>query len=146
MDFCADDSTVHSSYKQLNTVQDDLQVGSGNLKDCCFKNDMRIHLKKISVTTIVSRQALTKIDSLNILLDNELMQIDAVCLNVSRRITLLKLLSKYVDQKSLNNITTAIFYLYLITDVLSGVDAQLLAQIALLNYRKELQELNSMLI
>ena len=68
------------------------------------------------------------------------------CLNVSRRITLLKLLSKYVDQKSLNNITTAIFYLYLITDVLSGVDAQLLAQIALLNYRKELQELNSMLI
>ena len=35
---------------------------------------------------------------------------------------------------------------YLITDVLSGVDAQLLTQIALLNYRKELQELNSMLI
>ena len=31
-------------------------------------------------------------------------------------------------------------------DVLSGVDAQLLTQIALLNYRKELQELNSMLI
>ena len=28
-------------------------------------------------------------------------QIDAVCLNVSRRITLLKLLSKYVDQKNL---------------------------------------------
>ena len=74
------------------------------------------------------------------------MQIDAVCLNVSRRITLLKLLSKYVVKKSLNNITTAIFYLYLITDVLSGVDAQLLTQIALLNYRKELQEFNSMLI
>ena len=115
VDFYVDDSTVHSSYKQLNAVHDDLQVGSGNLKDCCFKNDMRIHLKKISVTTIVSRQALTKIDSLNILLDNELMQIDAVCLNVSRRFTLLKLLSKYVDLKSLNNITTAIFCLYLMS-------------------------------
>ena len=29
-------------------------------------------------------------------------QVDAVCLNVSRRIKLLKLLSKYVDQKGLN--------------------------------------------
>ena len=82
---------------------------------------MRIHLKKTSVMTVGFRQALTKIDSLKILLDNELIksvenqkllgiiivksltwdkQIDAVCLNVTRRITLLKLLSKYVDQKA----------------------------------------------
>ena len=37
VDFYADDSTVYSSYRQLNTVQDDFQVGSGNLKDYCFK-------------------------------------------------------------------------------------------------------------
>ena len=89
-------------------------MGSDNFKDWCLKNDMRIHLKKTSVMTVGSRQALTKIDSLKILLDNELIksvenqkllgiiidksltwdkQIDAVCLNVTRRITLLKLLS-----------------------------------------------------
>ena len=62
MDFYADDSTVHSSYKQLNTVRDDLQMGPGNFIDC--KNYMRIHLKKTSVLTIASRQALTKIDSI----------------------------------------------------------------------------------
>ena len=98
-------------------------MGSDNFKDWCLKNDMRIHLKKTSVMTVGSRQALTKIDSFKILLDNELInsvenqkllgiiidksltwdkQIDAVCLNVTRRITLLKLLSKFVDQKSLN--------------------------------------------
>ena len=84
---------------------------------------MRIHLKKTSIITVGYRQALTKIDSLNILLDNVLIksvdnqillgiindkyltwdkQIEAVSLNVTRRITLLNLLSKYVDRKSLN--------------------------------------------
>ena len=33
VDLYADDSTVHSSHKQLNTVQDDLQMGSDNFKD-----------------------------------------------------------------------------------------------------------------
>ena len=70
VDLYADDSTLHSSRKQLNTVQDDLQMGSDNFKDWCLKNDMRIHLKNTSVMTVGSRQALTKIDSLNILLDN----------------------------------------------------------------------------
>ena len=49
-------------------------MGSDNFKDWCFKNDMRIHLKKTSVMTVGSRHALTKIDSLNILLDNELIK------------------------------------------------------------------------
>ena len=74
VDLYADDSTVHSSHKQLNTVQDDLQMGSDNFKDWCLKNDMRIHLKKTSVMTVGSRQALTKIDSLKTLLDNELIK------------------------------------------------------------------------
>ena len=65
VDLYADDSTLHSSHKQLNTVQDDLQMGSDNFKDWFLKNDMRIHLKKTSVMTVGSRQALTKIDSLN---------------------------------------------------------------------------------
>ena len=74
MDFYADDSTIHSSHKQLNTVQDDLQMGSDNFRDRCFKNDMHIHLKKTSVMTVGSRHALTKIDSLNILFGNELIK------------------------------------------------------------------------
>ena len=92
VDLYADDSTVHSSNTQLNTVQDDLQMGSDSFKDWCLKPDLRIHLKKTSVMTVGFRQALTKIDSLNILLDNELIKsvdnrkrlgIDAVCLNVN---------------------------------------------------------------
>ena len=70
-----------------------------------------------------TRQTLMQLDSLDIFLNDEHTEtvasqkllgiiiaksltwdkhVDAVCLNVSRRITLLKLLSKYVDQKGLN--------------------------------------------
>ena len=71
---------------------------------------------------IGTRQNLLNIDNINIIIDNENIsgvenqkllgiiidktlswdkQIDSVCLNISRRITLLKILSKYVDESSL---------------------------------------------
>ena len=83
---------------------------------------MLVHLKKTCCMSIGTRQLLAKIDSLDLHIKNEQIkavdsqkllgiiidksltwdkQIDAVCLNVTRRITLLKLLSKYVDQNSL---------------------------------------------
>ena len=70
-----------------------------------------------------SRQYLSGIEALDISLENELIQkvehqkllgviidmslswdkqIDSVCLNISRRITLLKILSKYIDKTSMN--------------------------------------------
>ena len=84
---------------------------------------MRIHLKRTCCMSIGTRQTLMQLDSLDILLKDEHIktvdsqklleiiidksltwdkQVAAVCLNVSRRITLLKLLAKYVDQKGLN--------------------------------------------
>ena len=69
------------------------------------------------------RQNLSRIEALDICLENELIQkveqqkllgviidmsfswykqIDSVCLNISRRITLLKILSKYIDKTSMN--------------------------------------------
>ena len=70
-----------------------------------------------------SRQNLSRIEALDICLEKELIkkveqqkllgiiidmslswdkQIDSVCLNISRRITLLKILSKYIDKTSMN--------------------------------------------
>ena len=113
VDFYADDSTVPTAHKQKQIVQIDLQQGSSNFDDWCLKNDMRIHLKKDMLMSTGTRQTLMQLDSLDILLKDEHIetvdsqkllgiiidksltwdkQVDAVCLNVSRRITLLKLL------------------------------------------------------
>ena len=119
--FYADDSTVHTSNKQQLKVQNDLLQGSDNFENWCSKNDMFVHLKKtccISWSQAITREnRLTRftykneqikaVDSqklLGIIIDKSLTwdkQIDVVCLNVTRQITLLKLLSKYLDQNSL---------------------------------------------
>ena len=79
---------------------------------------MFIHIGKTSLTTAGSRQTVGNISMeffidweiikeienqklLGVIIDKTLSwdkQIDAVCLNVTRRITLMKLLSKYLDQ------------------------------------------------
>ena len=85
---------------------------------------MFVNLTKTSSMSIGSRQILSngddlfiKIDDddisnvdnqnvLGIMIDKTLSwdkQIDSVCLNITRRITLLKLLSKYVDMSNLKN-------------------------------------------
>ena len=84
---------------------------------------MYINIGKRSVMTIGSRSKSSHTESVRISLYDELVkevnnqkflgviidkaltcdkQIDAVCLNITRRITLLKLLSKYVKRRSLN--------------------------------------------
>ena len=84
---------------------------------------MYINIGKTSVMTINSRSNLSNTESIRIFLHEELVkevdnqklldviidktltwdkQIDTVCLNITRRITLLKLLSKYVKRPSLN--------------------------------------------
>ena len=92
------------------------------LKNWCLSNHMFIHIGKTSLMTAGSRQTVGNI-SMKIFIDGEIIievenqkllgviidktlswdkQIDAVCLNVTRRITLMKLLSKYLDQSHLN--------------------------------------------
>ena len=83
---------------------------------------MFVNLTKTSSMSIGSKQNLSNYDELNITIDNEDIsnvdnqkllgiiidktlswdkQIDSVCLNITRRITLLKLLSKSVDMPNL---------------------------------------------
>ena len=70
-----------------------------------------------------TRQKLLQLDKIDIMIDNKIIemveshkhlgviidkhllwdkQIDVICLNITRRITLLKLLSKYLDKNSMN--------------------------------------------
>ena len=118
LDLYADDATVHASGKKQNVVELKLQTGTDDLKNWCLS----IHIGKTSLMTAGSRQAVGNI-SMEIFIDGEIIkevenqkllgviidktlswdkQIDAVCLNVTRRITLMKLLSNYLDQSHLN--------------------------------------------
>ena len=57
-----------------------------------------------TLTPYSSKKSVDTLKRLGIIIDKSLTldkQIDAVCLNLTRRLTLLKLLSTYVDQTSL---------------------------------------------
>ena len=122
LDLYADDATVHASGKKQNVIELKLQTGTDDFKNWCLSNHMFIHIGKTSLMTAGSRQTVGNI-SMEIFIDREIIkevenqklpgviidktlswdkQIDAVCLNVTRRITLMKLLSKYLDQSHLN--------------------------------------------
>ena len=122
LDLYADDATVHAFGKKQNVIELKLQTGTDDFKNWCLSNHMFIHIGKTSLMTAGSRQTVGNI-SMEIFIDGEIIkevenqkllgviidktlswdkQIDAVCLNVTRRITLMKLLSKYLDQSHLN--------------------------------------------
>ena len=65
LDFYADDSTLHTSHKQKQAIQDDLQQGSDNFENWCITNDMRIHLQKTCCMSVGTRQAFMNTDSLD---------------------------------------------------------------------------------
>ena len=83
---------------------------------------MLINAHKTTLMTLGARQNLSRIETVHVYLEEEIIkevnhhkllgiitdrnltwdkQIDAVCLNVTRKITLLKLLSKYVNKSGL---------------------------------------------
>ena len=84
---------------------------------------MFINLKKTFCMLLGTRQKLIQADKIEIMLESEIIemvdshkllgviidkhlswdkQIDTVCLNITRKISLLKLLSKYIDKASMN--------------------------------------------
>ena len=113
------------------TVELKLQTSTDDLKNWCLSNHMFIHIGKTSLMTAGSRQNIAHIkmevfidgeiikevesqNLLGIIIDKTLScdkQIDAVCLNVTRRITSMKLLSKYLDKSHLNQYYN-IFYFF----------------------------------
>ncbi|MCU7801538.1 MAG: reverse transcriptase family protein, partial [gamma proteobacterium symbiont of Lucinoma myriamae] len=123
VDMYADDTTLHTASKDYQTVETNLQVSATGFKTWCGSNKMYINIQKTSSMEIGTRQNLSHSDTIKLYLDNEVIkevdnqkllgmiidknlswekQIDSVCLNITRRITLLKLLSKYVDTANLN--------------------------------------------
>ena len=123
LDIYADDSTVHTANKSKTVVQTRLQTSATDFKNWCLRNDMIVNIVKTSTMTAGTRQILNHNVALEIYMDGKLLravdnqkllgvvidkhltfdiQIDNVCLNITRRITLLKLLSKYIDITNLN--------------------------------------------
>lgn len=118
----ADDTTIHAAHKTQDIVETKLQNSAIDFKFWCIQHKMFVNWPKTSLMTIGTRQNLSNTFSMNISIDNESIsnvshqkllgiiidktlswdkQIDSVCLNITRRITLLKMLSKYVDRKHL---------------------------------------------
>ena len=122
LELYADDATVHYANKSKTVIQTKLQKSGTDFVTWCIDNDMYVNIPKTSVMSIGTRQNLLNSDLIQIYLNDELLrntetqkllgiiidqtlnwnnQIDSVCLNISRRITLLKQLSKYVNRDSL---------------------------------------------
>ena len=123
VDIYADDTTMHTANIEYKNVEKDLQRGASGFQGWCKANKMYINVSKTTCMALGSRQNLSRIEALDICLEKELIQkgeqqkllgviidmslswdkqIDSVCLNISRRITLLKILSKYIDKTSMN--------------------------------------------
>ena len=116
------DATIHYANKCMDIVETTLQYGGIDFLNWCLSNNMHINLSKTSVMAIGTRQNFKNSDLINIYLNDEILQktdtqrllsittdktlswdfqIDSICLNIARRITLMKQLSKYVNRESL---------------------------------------------
>ena len=105
---------MHAANKDEKVVEFKLQCGATGFFCWCRSNKMHVHIQKTAYMTLASRQNLRREDHIEIYIDSEIIQtveqhkllgvvtdtslswnkqVDAVCLNITRRITLLKLLS-----------------------------------------------------
>ena len=121
-DIYADDSITHTVGKKLEVVESKLQNTADEFNTWCIDNNMGVHYGKthafvvgskhmtstnegISVT--INEHSIESVSAqkhLGITIDKNLtweQQTDLVCRNVSRKLTLMKLLSKYDNQNSL---------------------------------------------
>ena len=121
-DLYVDDTTIHTADKDINAIESRLQVSVNDFKKWCVNNTMHINVKKTFSMTIRSRYSILNNPELELTLDNEEIQtadtfkmleiqldqmltwdkqIYSIYLNITRKITLIKMLSKYVSQDSL---------------------------------------------
>ena len=112
VDIYADDTVEHASDKRQDIVETKLMKGATGFNDWCIENDMFINLKKTFCMLLGTRQKLIQADKFEIMLESEIIemvdshklpgviidkhlswdkQIDTVCLNITRKISLLKL-------------------------------------------------------
>ena len=121
-DMFADDTTVHTANKHLNNLKLDLQESAYSFDKWCKLNNMFINTNKTSTMILGSKYKTNTSDAIQISIENDTLaltehqkllgvhldqnltydiEVDEICKSVSKKITLLKLLSKYVDQNSL---------------------------------------------
>ena len=121
-DMFADDTTVHAANKRLENLNIDLQESAYSFDKWCKLNNMYINANKTSTMILGSKYKTNTSDAIHISIENDMLastehqkllgiyldqnltydkEVDEICKSVSKRITLLKLLSKYVDQNSL---------------------------------------------
>ena len=118
----ADDTITHTAGKKIEVVEPKLQTSGGDFNTWCIENNKRVHYGKthafvvgskhitstyVSISVTLNEQSIESVNAqkhLGITLDTNLTwepQIDLVCQNVSCKLTLMKLLSKYLNQNSL---------------------------------------------
>ena len=123
LDLYADDATMHTSSKNLPLSKINSKWGRKVSNLGVYRIKCLFILRKTSVMLTGARQTLSHTDPKAKYLDNELLklvenqklhsitidntlswatQVDNVCQNVTKQITLMKLLSKYIDKTSLN--------------------------------------------
>ena len=123
VDIYADDTTIHAAHKDRKIVETRLQIGASGFRNWCSLNKMYINMQKTTQMILGTQRNLNRSEHVEVYLDQELVQlvkkqnllgviiddtlswddqVEMVCLNITRRITLLKLLSKYVDKTSMN--------------------------------------------
>ena len=113
-DIYADDTITHTAGKKLEVVEPKLQTSVGDFYTCCIDNNMGLHYGKTHAFVVGSKHMTSANESISITI-NELsiesvnaqkhlgitidknltweQQIDLMCQNVSRKLTLMKLLS-----------------------------------------------------
>ena len=122
IDLYADDTINHCAGKTTDVIEPKLQVSTCDFNTWCTDNNMGVHYGKThafvagskhmtsanrSIAVSIHEHTIDSVSSqkhLGITIDKNLTwekQIDLVCKSASRKITLMKLLSKYIDQTSL---------------------------------------------
>jgi hypothetical protein len=122
IDLFADDTTVYNSNNEASCMQNELQEDANNFQNWCQQNIMFTNKGKSSTMQIGTQQKLSKTNEIEIIIENEKLksttnqkllgvqidsnlswnaQVEETCKKVTRKITLLKQLSKYVPRSSL---------------------------------------------
>ena len=135
-DIYADDTITHTAGKKLEVVEPKLQISAGDFNTWCIDNNMVVQYGKTHAFVVGSKHMTSANEGISVTINehsiesvsaqkhlgitiNKILdweqQIDLVCRNVSRKLTLMKLLSKNVNQISLKQYY--ISYILLVFDV-----------------------------
>ena len=118
----ADDTVTYTVDKKLEVVEPKLQNSADDFNTWCIVNNMGVHYGKTHAFVVGSKHMTSANEGISVTINEHSIesvraqkhlgitinknltweqQIDFVCRNVSRKLTLMKLLSKYVNQNSL---------------------------------------------